>query len=85
MNVAVSPERGRRQGVTMEHPRQRAVTEEQRSRRSLSGETLRAEVFLNLFFVAPQLQTHQGMRLRRSSNKSKNPLSGGVHSLLTGC
>ena len=44
-----------------------------------------AEVFLNLFFVAPQLQTRQGMRLRRSANKSKNPLSGGGHSFLTGC
>ena len=85
MNAAVSPERGRRQGARKEHPRQWAVTDEQRGHRPLSGETLRAEVLLALFFVAPQLQTTAGMRLRRSANKAKIPLSGGVQSLLTGC
>ena len=85
MNAAVSPERGRRQGARKEHPRQWAVTDEQRGRRPLSGETLRAEVLLALFFVAPQLQTAAGMRLRRSANKTKIPLSGSVHSFLTGC
>ena len=62
-----------------------SLTEEQRSRRPVFDETLRAEVFLALCFVAPRSQIHSDMLPRRSAHKSKNPLSGGVHSFLTGC
>src|ERR1700722_9229631 len=60
-------------------------TEEQRSRRPVFDETLRAEVFLSLCFVAPQSQIHTDMFHHRSAHKAKNPLSGGVQSFLTGC
>src|SRR5262249_42020500 len=66
--------------ASVQHPRQGAVTDEQHRRRVLSAKTLRAEVLLLLFVVAPQLQTPAGMRLRRSSNRSKAPLRGSVQS-----
>ena len=59
-------------------------TEEQRSRRPVFDETLRAEVFLALCFVAPRSQIRADMLARRSAHKSKNPLSGGGHSFLKG-
>src|SRR5262249_6716137 len=62
-----------------------AVTDEQHRRRALSDNTQRAEVLLLLFVVAPQLQTPAGMRLRRSSNRSKTPLRGSVQSFSTAC
>jgi len=60
-------------------------TEEQRSRRPVFDETLRAEVLLALRFVAPRSQIHSHMLTRRSARKAKNPLSGGVQSFLSGC
>jgi len=41
--------------------------------------------FLALCFVAPRSQIHADMLPRRSAHRAKNPLSGGVHSFLTGC
>jgi hypothetical protein len=61
------------------------LTEEQRSRRLVFDETLRAEVFLSLCFVASRSQILADMLPRRSALKAKNPFSGGVHSFLTGC
>jgi len=55
-------------------------TEEQRSRRPVFDETLRAEVFLALCFVAPRSQIHSDMLARHFAPKAKNPLSGGIHS-----
>ena len=60
-------------------------TEEQRSRRPVFDETLRAEVFLSLCFVAPRSQIHSDMLPRRFAHKAKNPLSGGIHNFSTGC
>jgi outer membrane protein, multidrug efflux system len=39
----------------------------------------------SLCFVAPRSQILAGMPPRRSTHKTKNPLSGGLHSFLTGC
>ena len=85
MDTAVSSKTGRRQGATKENILYGYSTEEQRSRRPVFDETLRAEVFLALGFVAPRLQIHADMLARRSAPKAKNPLSGGVQSFLTGC
>ena len=61
-------------------------TEEQRSRRPVFDETLRAEVFLPLCIVAPRSQIRLDRRFRsRFPREAKNPLSGGVHSFLAGC
>ena len=60
-------------------------TEEQRSRRPVFDETLRAEVFLSLCFVASRSQILEDMLPRRFAHKAKNPLSGCIHSFLTGC
>ena len=45
-------------------------------------QTLRAEVFLILCFVAPRSQIRADMLRRRFAHKTKNPLSGGIHSFL---
>ena len=75
----------RRRGVTKEHILYGYATEEQQSRRAVFDETLRAEVLLTSFFVAPRLQIATDMLARRSSNQAKIPLSSNVHSFLTGC
>jgi hypothetical protein len=85
MDTAVSSKTGRRRGATKENTLHGSLTEEQRSRRLVFGETLRAEVFLSLCFVAPRSQIPSDMLPRRSALKAKNPFSGGVHSFLTGC
>ena len=46
----------RRRGATKEHVRDGPVTEEQRSRRAILGETLRAEALLSCGFVARRVQ-----------------------------
>src|SRR5258708_2387244 len=51
MDTAVSSKTGRRRGETRENIRHGYLTEEQRSRRSVFDETLRAETILPLFFV----------------------------------
>ena len=48
MAAAVSPKTARRRGVTREHILHGSVTEEQRSRRAVFGETLWAEALLSL-------------------------------------
>ena len=78
MDIAVSSKIGRRRGATKENILYGSLTEEQQSRRPVFDETLRAEVFLPLCFVAPRLQIHWDMRPRRLALKAKNPLSGGV-------
>jgi hypothetical protein len=85
MDTAVSSKTGRRRGATKENILYVSSTEEQRSRRPVFDETLRAEVFLSLYFVAPRSQILGDMLPRRSAHKAKNPLSGGVHSFLSGC
>ena len=75
MDIAVSPKMARRRGATKEHVRSRHVgmTEEQRSRRAIWGETLRAEVFLSCGFVARRVQVHEGhgrSSLRATGQKS---------------
>jgi hypothetical protein len=85
MDTAVSSKTGHRQGATMENILQGYSTEEQRSRHPVFDETLRAEVFLALCFVAPRSQIHANMFPRSSAHKSKNPLSRGVQSFLMGC
>ena len=85
MDIAVSPKTARRQGVTKENILHASSTEEQRSRRAVFGETLRAEGLLAWFVVAPRLQIAADMRARRSSNQTKNSLSSNGHSFSTGC
>ena len=85
MDIAVSSKTGRRRGATKENILYGSSTEEQRSRRPVFDETLRAEVFLALCFVAPRSQILEDMLPRRFAHKAKNPLSGGVHSFPTGC
>ena len=75
----------RRQGARRENIPGGSSTDEQRSRRLIFGETLRAEVLLALGFVAPPSQIASDMLRRRFAPKSKIPLSGGVHSFSTGC
>ena len=60
MDIAVSPGMARRRGATKEHVLYGPVTEEQRSRRAIPGETLRAEAFLSCGFVARRVQVHEG-------------------------
>ena len=70
MDIAVSPRMARRpafaeatagrQGATKEHVHHGPVTEEQRSRRAIIDETLRAEAFLTRGFVARRVQVHEG-------------------------
>ena len=57
----------------------------QDGRRRVFAETLRAEVFLDLCFVVPRSQIHADMRPRHFAHTSKNPLSSGAQSFLTGC
>src|SRR6516165_3093867 len=85
MDTAVSSKTGHRRGARKENILQGSSTEEQRSRRPVFDETLRAEVFLALRFVAPHSQIHSDMLARHFAHKAKNPLSGGVQSFLTGC
>ena len=60
MDIAVTPQMARRRGVTKEHVLSEPVTKEQRSRRAIWGETLRAEALLAWFFVAPRSQIQEG-------------------------
>ena len=85
MDTAVSSKTGRRRGATKENTLYGSSTEEQRSRRLVFDETLRAEVFLSLCFVAPRSQIPWDMLPRHSALKAKYPFSGGVHSFLSGC
>jgi hypothetical protein len=85
MDTAVSSKTERRRGATKENIPCGSSTEEQRSRRRVFDETLRAEAFLALRFVAPRSQIHSDMLTCRSALKAKNPLSGGVRNFLTGC
>jgi hypothetical protein len=71
--------------VTKENTPRGSLTEEQRSRRAVFGETLRAETLLARFLVAPRRQTPAEMRARRSANRSKISLSSDVRGFLTGC
>ena len=82
MNTAVSSKTGRRRGATKENTLYGSLTEEQRSRRLVFDETLRAEVLLSLCFVAPWSQIRSDMLPRRFALKAKNPVSGGIHSFL---
>jgi len=76
---------GRRQGARRENVLRGPLTDEQRSRRPIFGETRRAEVLLPLRFVAPPSQIPADMLRRRFACKAQIPLSGGVHSFLSGC
>jgi hypothetical protein len=78
-DIAVSAKRERRRGATKEHVLRGPVTEEQRSRRSLFAETLRAEDLLLWGFVARQSKIHANILLPRSAPQSKISLSGDVH------
>ena len=80
MDTAVSSKTGRRRGVTRENILYGYLTEEQRSRRPVFDETLRAEALLPLFFVAPRSQILADMLPRRSAHKTKISLSGGIQS-----
>ena len=71
--------------MTKENTLRGSSTEEQRSRRAVFGETLRAEALLAPFLVAPRFQISADMRARRSANQSKISLSSKVHSFSTGC
>jgi hypothetical protein len=71
MNTAVSSKTGRRRGATKENTLYGSLTEEQRSHRPVFDETLRAEVFLPLRFVAPRSQILADMLPRRSALKAK--------------
>ena len=75
----------RRRGVTKENILYGSSTEEQRSRRVVFDETLRAEALLVLSFVAPRSQIAADMLPRRFAHKIKISLSGDLHSFLTGC
>jgi|SRR5215469_5446943 len=85
MDTAVSSKTVRQRGATKENTLYGSLTEEQRSRRPVFDETLRAEFFLSLCFVAPRSQIPSDMLPRRFALKAKNPFSGGVHSFLAGC
>ena len=75
MDIAVSPGMARRRGATKEHVLYGLVTEEQRSRRAIIGETLRAEAFLSCGFVARRpavagsIEGHGGSSLRATEQK----------------
>src|SRR5215472_4930370 len=71
MDTAVSSKTRRRQGATNENTLYGCSTEEQRSRRPVFDETLQAEVFLALCFVASRSQIHADMLARRSARKAK--------------
>ena len=58
MDIAVSSKMALRQGATKEHVHPGPATEEQRRRRAIFDETLRAEVLLACGFVAPRAQIH---------------------------
>jgi len=83
MDIAVSSKTGRRRGATKENILYGSSTEEQRSRRPVFDETLRAEFFLS--FVASMSKKRPDMLPRRFAHKAKNPLSGDIHNFLTGC
>jgi hypothetical protein len=85
MDAVVSPKTARRRGVRSAHILHGSVSEKQRSRRAVFGETLWAEGLLALGFVAPPRQIAADMPRRCSAPKAKIPLSGGIHSFLTGC
>jgi len=78
MDIAVSPKTARRQGATKEHILYGSATEEQRSRRAVFGETLRAEVLLDCGFVAPPVQIPADMAARRSAPLSLGMVSEGA-------
>ena len=85
MDIAVSSKTMRRRGETKENILYGSSTEEQRSRRVVFDETLRAEALLVLGFVASRSQITVDMLPRRSAPKTKISLSGDVHNFLTGC
>jgi hypothetical protein len=98
MDTAVSPKMRRRQGVRRENIPGGSSTDEQRNRRLIFAETLRAEALLNLGFVTSRLQIFSDMLPRKleqqinlaapracSAPKSKIALSGGDHNFSTGC
>jgi hypothetical protein len=80
MDTAVPSKSGRRRGAMNENIPCGSSSEGQRSRRPVFDETLRAEVFLILRFVAPQSKIHADIFPRCSARQTKNPLSGGAQS-----
>ena len=85
MGIAVSPRTARRRGVTKENTPRGSLTEEQRSRRAVFGETVRAEALLARFLVTPRFHILGDMRARRSANQAKISLGSDVHGFLTDC
>jgi hypothetical protein len=81
MDIDVSTKMARRQGATKENIPCGSSTEEQRSRRGIFGETLRAEILLDFDSVACQVQIYSNML----ATHSKIYLSSNVQSFLTGC
>ena len=73
MNIAVYSKMGRRRGVTKEHILCGSATEEQRSRRAIFEETLRAEGLFAWGFVAPRSQIHKGYACSSLRAPDQNP------------
>jgi hypothetical protein len=85
MDSAVSSKTGRRRGVTKENILHGSLTEEQRSRRPVFDETLRAEALLSLFFVAPRFEILADISPRHFANNLKISISSSVQDFSTGC
>ena len=85
MDTAVSSKTGRRLGATRENILHGYWTEEQRRRRPVLDETLRAEALLTLVFVAPRSQILADMLPRRFATKIKIALSSSIQNFSTGC
>ena len=81
MATAVSPKTARRRGVTREHVLGGPVTEEQRSRRAVLGETLWAEGLLTLKKLLVQLFMVEGHTQITILPKSANQI--GVSSMVS--
>jgi hypothetical protein len=90
MNIAISLKTPRRLGASAgarppENTLYGSLTEKQRNRWFVFGETLRAEALLDWLSVAPHSQIHSDMPARRSSTQSKITLSGSFHNISKGC
>jgi hypothetical protein len=85
MDIAVSSKTSRRQGVTKEHGQNGPVTEEQRSRRAVFGETPWAGALLARVFVALRSQIAADMLARHVLPRVKIPFSSNIQNFLTGC
>src|SRR5579862_5080313 len=84
MNTAICSKIWHRRGAKIPASHNYGSAAEKQRNYQVFEQTLRAEVFLVLCFVAPRSQIRADIP-HHFAHKTKNPLTGGIPGFLTGC